>query len=135
MENWWELCPEMWPKTSQKESNVSILETLQIGLVYVFCLDCMHCVCIGVMKRLMNRWKKSKLSENKCYISANPSMLLDRHLDGIATFIPSEFARKMTGGVKTIAFWEATEYRLFLLYAGVIVLLTRNFLPRFLYKY
>ena len=43
------------------------------------------------------------------------------HLKIIPKFIPVEFQRRLAGGIESLSFWKATEYRLFLLYVGIVV--------------
>jgi hypothetical protein len=82
----------------------------------------MHLACIGVMKRILNRLKSSKKAEVKCHLSCSYQEILNERIVAFSHCVPSEFSRKMSGGLNSVAFWKATELRLFLLYAGIVVL-------------
>ena len=49
-------------------------------------------------------------------------------------FIPFEFKRKMRP-MSELAYWKASEFRLFLLYAGVVVLKNRDLLDKCYYRH
>ena len=110
-----------------KPGPTSVIENLGIGLVSCFSLDYMHLVCIGITKRLLNREKSSKKFETKCHISVEARVTLEASIKNFSTHVPSDFSRKLSGGLNALVYWKATELRLFLLYAGIIVL--RNILP------
>lgn len=82
-------------------------------LVSNFPIDYMHNVCLGVMKKILTVWISGPLqtrlhSRIVCEIS-------------FKRFIPQEFNRKPRA-LCELQRWKATEYRLFLLYVGPIVL-------------
>lgn len=96
----------------------SPLIDLPIDIINSVVLDMMHCVCQGVMKRLLEFWVKGKLpvrvlEQKKNFISSA--------LFNLRKFVPSEFAR-LPRSLDDLEFWKATEFREFLLYTGVIVL-------------
>lgn len=105
-----------------KEGTMSCLKNLGIGLVTQFPLDYMHLVLLGVMKRLMKRWKSSKRAEFKANLSLEKQSIFNSLIESFSSHIPSEFARKLRGGLHTISFWKATEFRLYLLYVGVAMM-------------
>ena len=99
---------------------VSVLADLNIGFVSQFPLDYMHLVCIGACKRLLLRWKSGK--NKNINLLLKPSMVILREqLSTVPKSIPEEFSRKLSGGFDSISFWKATEFRLFLLYVGIVV--------------
>jgi len=77
----------------------------------------MHCVCQGVVKRLLDFWVKGKkpvrMLEKKNYI-----LLV---LFNLRKSVLSEFAR-LPRSLDDLEYWKATEFRKFLLYTGIIVL-------------
>lgn len=95
-----------------------------------FPLDYMHLICLGVMKKLIHLWIKGY------QISRLRAVDIDALSNDIITlhkYIPIEFARH-TRGVNEVDRWKATEYRLFLLYLGPIVLekyLNKDYLQHF----
>ena len=71
---------------------------------------------------LLFRQNQAKLS----YFSATS---IDESIKLLHSFIPSEFNRKMRP-LPEICYWKATELRLFMLYAGVVVLKSRHILSK-----
>lgn len=91
----------------------------------------MHLCCVGIMKRLLSRWKGSKKTETKCHLTSELKSLLEGKLAIYASHVPSEFKRKLNSGFHNFKFWKATEFRQFFLFAGISVL--HNILPAQLY--
>ena len=110
-----------------KSGQSSIIETLEIGPVTGVVLDYMHLACLGIVKRLLNRMKKSKRYETQAHISVQDRLVVENSLKIVSKHLPSNFSRKLNGGLNALAFWKATEFRVFLLYVGIIVL--RDVLP------
>lgn len=108
----------------------SILAELQVGLVSQIPLDYMHLVCLGVVKRLIRIWLGN--GPKKCKLRYSDTEIISERLRGIQKNIPCEFARKPRM-LKIFKFWKATEFRLFLLYLGPVVL--RGVLPTKLYDH
>lgn len=106
----------------------SPLLDLPIDLVTCFPAEYMHSVCLGVMRKLLNTWISGHLSVRLCSRLIND--ISDR-LIHCARFIPVEFNRKPRS-LRDIARFKATEYRMFLLYLGPVVL--KNILPKSLYE-
>lgn len=52
----------------------------------------------------------------------NSLLKLDEDLAVYAKCIPSEFNRRLSGGLNCLAWWKASEFRQFLLYAGPLLL-------------
>ena len=86
-------------------------------MVTSFSTDYMHCVLLGVMRKLLNLWMCRKNSRYKLSIrdieSINNRMMYIK-------YIPSQFARKPRT-LYELDRWKATEFRLFVLYIGKIV--------------
>ena len=76
----------------------------------------MHLVCLGVMKKLLKCWTKGPYKLSKAQIE---KMSLDLEL--IKLFIPDEFSRK-SRSLEDLPHFKATEFRLFLVYTGIVVL-------------
>ena len=117
-------------------SSLPILKDLGIGFVSNFVLDYMHLICLGVTKRLLVRLKSTKKCEIKCNLNKEQLIQLDHELEKMKRFIPSEFNRKLNGGLGTLLHWKATEFRFFLLYGGLVALkdiLDDNYYLNFLY--
>ncbi|XP_070163480.1 uncharacterized protein [Polyergus mexicanus] len=96
----------------------SVLEKLSIGMVSQIPLDCMHLVCLGVIKRLLQLWIKGN-KQNR--LSTESIDSISQYLMNIKQNIPYEFARKPRTLVD-IDKWKATELRQFLLYTGIVIL-------------
>ena len=118
-------CPERNDasfKTQEDESHhlgKSDLEKLNdIDMVKDFPLDYMHLVCLGVVRKMLNWFKKGS------YLVRLRSLDIKRisnFLMNISCNIPCEFAR-LPRSLEDLPLWKATEFRQFLLYTGVVVL-------------
>jgi hypothetical protein len=115
-----------------KPGVTSIFEELNVGLVSDVPLDYMHLVCLGITKKLMVRLKSSKKHQNKCHLSSENLDKLERNIRGFSKHIPSEFSRRLSGGMHSVSFWKAAEFRLVLLYIGIVVL--KDVLPVYQYN-
>ena len=93
----------------------SPFEELSFGIVTQFPLDYMHMVCLGVQKKLLKFWIKNKIITN------NNLKILSDNLVTLAFYVPVEFERKCRS-LDELDHWKATEYRLFLLYLGIVLL-------------
>jgi len=89
-----------------------------IDMIDNFPLDYMHMICLGVMKRMLNLWIKGNQKSRLC---ATDIESLSKDLVSLHKFIPVEFVRKPRG-INELDRWKATEFRIFLLYIGPIVL-------------
>lgn len=83
-----------------------------------FCLDYMHLVCLGVVKRIL--WFLRQ-GPPECKISALQVSQLSNLLVSYCGKLPSEFARQPRT-VYDLERWKATELRQFLLYTGPVIL-------------
>ncbi|CAI6349946.1 unnamed protein product [Macrosiphum euphorbiae] len=104
-------------------STVSILTEIPgINIVEDFSLDYMHLVCLGVMKKMLLLWLGvSKNAPVNVRIPSRSVNSISNHLLLLNTFVPSDFSRKCRG-LNEICRFKATEFRLFLLYTGPVVL-------------
>jgi len=108
---------------------ISPLEGIQLGLVSQVVLDYMHCICLGVMKKLLLIWLGGPL---KTRLPSYQNKTISSYLSTISKFLPKEFTRK-SRSLKDIKRYKATEFRQFLLYTGPVVL--RGILPNELYSH
>jgi hypothetical protein len=113
---------------SDHHVGVSPLLSLTLNLVDQFPLDYMHLVCLGVVRKLMHTWIKGPLK----------TRLLPRNINRISIQlvdlqrqIPLEFSRK-SRSLRELDHFKATEFRLFLLYTGPVVM--QHFLEPSIYK-
>ena len=107
----------------------SPLKELNFGLVSRFNLDYMHLVCLGVMRRLLNMWKKGPL---KSRLSAKLITQLSERLCNFKFILPKEFSRKPRS-LQELNRWKATEFRQFLLYTGPVMF--KGFLNNTMYQH
>ena len=107
----------------------SILCELEIDMIKQFPIEPMHCVDLGVARRMLCMWKTGpkphKLSEGQL------SILSVQHCS-FQSFFPRDFNRKPRS-LKDLNMWKATEFRTFLLYTGPIIL--RGILPSHKYDH
>ncbi|CAH1102780.1 unnamed protein product [Psylliodes chrysocephalus] len=108
---------------------VSPLLVLNIGLVSSFPIDYMHCICLGVVKKLITSWLSGNLNVR---LSAKLTNNISDNLLRIRKYIPAEFNRKPRG-LNEVSHWKATEFRAFLLYYGPIVL--KNNINKAIYEH
>lgn len=100
-------------------STISCLALIpNIDVVNLFCLDYMHLVCLGVMKKLINIWlQKGPLHVR---LPSYKSKQISISLLKIRNCITNDFARKPRG-IDEVNRFKATEFRQLLLYTGPIV--------------
>jgi hypothetical protein len=89
-----------------------------IGLVNDFVLDYMHLVCLGVTRKLLLHWIKGPLQTR---LPSKSVADISEMMVKLRSYIPCEFARKPRS-LHEIDRFKATEFRLFLLYIGPVVL-------------
>jgi len=97
---------------------VSPLEHLPIDIIQTVCLDYMHVVCLGVMKRFLKFWV---LGSQQVRMLKTNLELCNSELIKLREYIPSEFFR-LPRSLNDILFRKATEFRMFLSYTGPIIL-------------
>ena len=107
----------------------SPLTALDVGMVSQFPLDPMHLVYLGVMRRLLMTWLRGPLSVR---LGTHSSSEISRFLLVLSPHIPTDFCRRPRS-LLDIDRWKATEFRLFLLYCGPVVL--KAILKEPLYKH
>ena len=97
----------------------NLAELPNFNSVSSFSLDYMHLVCLGVMKKLLMLW----VSKGPVNVRIRSSKIneLSSSLLNINVGITSDFVRKCRS-MQELSRWKATEFRLFLLYIGPIVL-------------
>lgn len=92
-------------------------------------LDYMHLACLGVCRRLLNIWCKGV---SQFRLSPSMKEEISRYSNRIKYYIPTEFSRKPRG-LSELDRWKATEFRLFSMYTGMILL--KGKLPENQYKH
>ncbi|KAL2102150.1 hypothetical protein ACEWY4_001318 [Coilia grayii] len=112
-----------------QESAVSPLSDLQIDMVRAFPGDYMHQCCLGVTKKLLTTWSRGK---TKHRLSQALLREVNERLLDLRRYIPDVFARKCRG-LDDLERWKATEFRMFMLYTGKIVL--KGILPDEMYHH
>ena len=85
-------------------------------------LDYMHLCTVGVQKKILLRLQASKSSDiKKCHLSTHQKGIFEDRLKKISRHVPTDFPRKLERGFKNVSRWKSTEYRLFMLYAGIVI--------------
>ena len=100
----------------QTQASPLIVHGLQC--VKSFCLDYMHLVCLGVVKRILYFLKQGPAV---CKLSNQQICDISRNLQSFSGKLPSEFARQPRS-LFEMERWKATEFRQFLLYTGPVAL-------------
>jgi hypothetical protein len=108
----------------------TLLENLGIDMVNNFVIDYMHNVCLGVMKRLLQRWVKSPKANKSPQFGRDAVQHLTRNISQVSPHVSRDFNRRLEGGLRKLSYWKATEFRLFLLYVGPVVLKSINVISR-----
>lgn len=108
----------------------SPLLKLEIGLVTSFPIDYMHCVCLGVMRKLIHSWvDEQPLQVKLCSRAIN---IISERLISLKHSIPTEINRKPRS-LSELQRWKATEFRILLLYIGLLVL--KNVIDEAIYQH
>lgn len=89
-----------------------------VSMVSCFPIDYMHLVCLGVMRRLLILLMKGPLTIR---LGLQVQTEISSALIQLAKHIPREFSRKPRS-LSELDRWKATEFRLFLVYTGMVVL-------------
>lgn len=117
--------PGTGPFTLKTDNDVLDLEDKPIltnipgfGFISSVPLDYMHLILLRVMKRLISLWILGPL---KVRLSAQQVNKISKMLLKLRLSTPSEFARRPRI-LEDFKYWKATEFRMFLLYTGPIVL-------------
>ena len=97
-------------------------EIVTLDLVRGFPLDYMHCLCLGVMKRLLNIWLgKDKLFKSRKYRITSIQEFNSR-IEYLSSCLPYNIFNRRPRSTSCLSYWKATEYRCFLLYIGHMAL-------------
>ncbi|XP_050065857.1 uncharacterized protein LOC126554901, partial [Aphis gossypii] len=83
------------------------LEFLPIDIVNDVCLDYMHLLCIGIIKRLITFWVKGKKDVR---LTEEDTLSVSKNILALRPYVPSEFSRKPRV-LEDINYWKATELR------------------------
>jgi hypothetical protein len=103
---------------TEHQCGISPLNDICPELVTRCSLDYMHLVCLGVVRRMCNFWKKGHKNfglGGKCI------EIISKNLLSLADNIPSDFVRKPRS-LQFLDRFKATEFRLLLLYSGPVAL-------------
>jgi len=107
------------------DGNISeILNIPRIDVVQQFSLDYMHAVCLGTMKKILMLWKGDNIGRgdaNKQKLSPGLIKKMSERLLSLKNDIPLDFVRKPRS-LDELPRWKATEFRLFLLYVGPVII-------------
>ena len=103
---------------AEHHRGVSPLCNLDIDMIHSFPLDYMHLICLGVTKRLLLVWTQGK---SEVRLSYQQKEQINTKIIRLKSYIPDLFSRKPRT-LRDMEYWKATEYRLFLLYIGKLVL-------------
>lgn len=97
-------------------------EDLHIGLVSQFVIDDMHLVHLGVTRRIILNLFINTNTCNSVYLQDNVKQILNTQYISFASYIPSEFTRQTRSILSEVKRWKAVEFRLYLLYTGIVLL-------------
>lgn len=97
--------------------SASILEQLPVDMVADFVTsDPLHLLELGVMKRSLKMWL-----ENQRFITKIDEAMINEMLLRFNSHKPVDFHRSLRE-LSALAYWKGTEFRIFLLYVGIVVL-------------
>lgn len=108
----------------------SPLLKLEIGLVTSFPIDYMHCVCLGVVRKLVQSWIDGQPIQVK--LSSRSTNIISGRLISLKHCISTEINRKPRS-LSEFQRWKATELRTLLLYTGPLVL--KNVIDEAIYQH
>jgi hypothetical protein len=119
-------------ETGQLEPMKSPLREINyFGMVTGFPLEPMHTVYLGACKNWLKKLFLAKLASEQP-LSTPEKLLLDRKLDFVRNFTPSEFQSSRLKPFNHLKKWKAAEMRHFLLYAAII--LFKGIVPKGVYQ-
>lgn len=96
-----------------------LLDLPNIDIIKVFSIDYMHNLCLGIQRQLLHLWlNKGPLTVRIPGFKIN---IMSEYLISLKNMVPCDFQRKPRG-LNELNRWKATEFRLFLIYTGPIVL-------------
>ena len=99
------------------QKGFSPLLQLTVRCVSMFPLDYMHLVCLGAARWMIQFLKK----ESHCRLSQNQLLQISDKPIEFRAYIPSDFIRKPRS-LWELDYCKATEFRQFILYAGLVAL-------------
>ena len=103
---------------------------LEIDMVETFVCDYMHCILIGIVKKVIGLFLKRMPYK----ISNSMRKALDRKVSILSKFIPCDFNRKLRSFSEFDRF-KATEFRTIIMYAGIFIfkgILKKHYYEHFL---
>ena len=106
----------------RRNHSIGISPFLQLPMDMISCfpIDYMHCVCLGVTKRLLGLWLSSPIQRN-LRIGSNAARLINEGIRSLHPSLCSDFQRRCRT-FDDVDRWKATEFRQFLLYLGPVLL-------------
>ena len=78
------------------------------------------------MKIILERLLHGKANQVRRNLNIRQKELFNNELHELTQHVPSEFPRKFEGGIKHAARFKATEYRLLMLYIGIVLFKNQN---------
>lgn len=119
----------------QISETISILTEIPgINMVDSFPNDIMHCVYLGVGKKLLLLWLGHIKNVSLCRLPSQKINSISIRLLNMKQSITSDFVRSPRG-LNEVLRWKATEFRLFILYTGPIavkLIISKQFYSHFL---
>lgn len=109
----------------EHHTGTSLFEEISLPMVTAFPLDYMHLICLGQMKKLLILWFRGPILKKEDRFGQQiKNLTLD--MISLKKYVCSEFVR-VPINFEELDRWKATEFRIFLLYLGPILL--RKYLP------
>lgn len=100
-----------------------------IDMVKHFLLDKLHLLDGGAMKKELEYWTAG---DSKLRLNLRSKREVNRRIECLRSQIPMEFQRKPRS-IRHVGKWKCTEFRLFILYIGPIVM--KNILSKVVYEH
>lgn len=103
----------------------------EFDLIWSYCIDYMHCILLGVMKKLLSLWLDSTNHTHAFYIKPADQLILSRKITSIKPI--SEISRK-PGPVSNRLNYKANDYRTLLLYYlrfSLVGVLSKRYIDNF----
>lgn len=97
---------------------------LPMDMIKQMPVDPMHCVDLGVVRKIIRYWKEGSFMSR---LSATQINVISTYLKALRPFMPSDFNRKPRA-LQEYKMWKATELRSFLMYTGPVIL--KHVLPK-----
>nr|CAH7769402.1 unnamed protein product [Callosobruchus chinensis] len=120
-------CPRRTDESFRNETDTdhhkqhTPLKELPIDMVEDFIVaDSLHLLDLGIMRRCLHGWREGNYNF-KTKLSKQQSDSISKMLEQCNQNRPLEIQRAIRG-LKTLKFWKGSEYRIFLIYLGAVVL-------------